>query len=1073
MNFDFNSWKQSVSQNAKGWKERFQRARVNTLYYGLAATSLFPVVQAFHKGEMAPALIALGGISAGVGANLLANKIQGWKDKSEAEIAADLQSAPELREVLDQLLEKMETIAAAQNDLNTDAERKWFEQTLKEEIGRVGSRITFTATLVGSGAIAQGNGATAVGAGGMYVGGNYTVQNAPDPKQIEADKNESARRNYLERLRRFCQSLPLAVMGGDEGVDDEVSLERIYVELDTNLHIKQKELEALRKGEKVDLTRSEQRMESPEQEIIAMQRSKHPEEQMVSVPVFEAVIATPRAVLLGDPGAGKSTFVRYLVAMQSAVTLKECAALRGVEAELMPVFITLRDLAPRLLKLEMDHLPAEKQNKEMLKVLREHIQAELVSLNAEEFFPDLCRQLEKGNVLLVMDGLDEVPHNARACIRQTVNAAIKEYKPQRLIVTCRIRSYTGSAVLSLPSFTLQPFDQKKIQRFVQAWYKTQTDLGHFTVEQAKLRAEDLSKAATGSDLRELSSNPMMLTSMAIIHQKEIGLPRERVKLYNLAVDVLLRRWQKSKVGLSLVPSEGLAAFLKDDLRLRATLERLAYESHRASMKDKEGADLPRGMMLDLLDHKEYLGGAGLASEFLDYVDQRAGLLIGRGGSDESHPSTYSFPHRTFQEYLAGCYLIGQRDLIRLFVQHATEGDFWDLAVLLGIEELYFNRKNINTLLDLAYGLCPAAKPKNEAGRRALLWSGEISKVVGLDKVLIDTLNPNGGKKYIARLKPSLIALLNSKLSAVERAEAGCVLAKLGDPRPEVTSVEAMQFCHVPAGEFSIGDDEKHTLDLPEFWMSQYPITNAQFNQFVEAGGYAEAHFWSEAREASIWRDGKIHLEWANEIREAPKNFGEPFCLANHPVVGITWYEALAFTRWLTEKVRSEGCKLKVYDPQTDSVSTNPTMQSLIVNHKLDLCLPSEAEWEKAARSTDGREYPWGGEFDRNKANTSETGIGSTSAVGCFAGGASSYGLQDMSGNVWEWTRSVYKQYPYEVIDGREDLTSKDTRVLRGGSFYNGFNGARCAARNGDAPVDLVGGYGFRVAVVSPVLPSRL
>lgn len=154
---------------------------------------------------------------------------------------------------------------------------------------------------------------------------------------------------------------------------------------------------------------------------------------------------------------------------------------------------------------------------------------------------------------------------------------------------------------------------------------------------------------------------------------------------------------------------------------------------------------------------------------------------------------------------------------------------------------------------------------------------------------------------------------------------------------------------------------------------------------------------------------------------------------------VSWHDALAYCRWLSQ-----------------------------VTGKA-VTLPSEAEWEKAARGDrDRREYPWGDNFDATRCNCSELGVGDTTPVGIFSNGGSPYGCLDMAGNVWEWTRSLYKVYPYNPVDGREELGASDDegRVVRGGSFYNLDSNVRCAARVRYDPGSWIRYYGFRV-VASP------
>ena len=254
--------------------------------------------------------------------------------------------------------------------------------------------------------------------------------------------------------------------------------------------------------------------------------------------------------------------------------------------------------------------------------------------------------------------------------------------------------------------------------------------------------------------------------------------------------------------------------------------------------------------------------------------------------------------------------------------------------------------------------------------------------------------------------------------------------------------ETLETVLVPTGSFLMGstednqlahDDERpqHPLELDAFRIGRYPVTNAQYARFIEERGYENQAYWTEAGWA--WREGE---DIAQPRYWEDTRWNQP----NHPVVGVSWYEALAYCRWLSEAAGQE------------------------------FRLPSEAEWEKAARGEHGREWPWGNEFDSEKANTNEGGPGRTTPVGQYSpAGESPYGASDMAGNVWEWCGTLKRDYPYQPDDGREDLEARGSRVLRGGSWGSLQRDARCAYRHRYSPDLRNYLIGFRVAA-SPSSP---
>jgi formylglycine-generating enzyme required for sulfatase activity len=259
---------------------------------------------------------------------------------------------------------------------------------------------------------------------------------------------------------------------------------------------------------------------------------------------------------------------------------------------------------------------------------------------------------------------------------------------------------------------------------------------------------------------------------------------------------------------------------------------------------------------------------------------------------------------------------------------------------------------------------------------------------------------------------------------------GDVLGEMGDPRFGVgvkAGIPEIDWCDVPAGLFVMGGSDlysapRHEVHLPAFKISRYPITGMQYQAFLEApGGYRNPVWWNGLHEES--RPQRL------------RRLSQPM-IPNHPVENVSWYEAMAFCAWLS--ARSGGV----------------------------VRLPTEAEWEKAARGTDERAYPWGNRYTVGCGNIDERwgnaySLKQTTAVGLYPQGTSPYGAQDMSGNVWEWTLTDYWQ------PNRLDLSTDAPRAVRGGSWNSYESFARTTCRH-TRPADFCGhDVGFRVVMGDP------
>ncbi len=1067
MPFNLDVWQIKIKQQLPQWKEHWrtgQSSGLVTLYSFVVTMSLLPVVEAIQHND--PGWAALTPFLASAGGNLLANVIQFWKDESTAALQLDdgLKSHPEDHAALDALLEKLDVISQLRLTLEID-ERAWFDETLKSELSELGNLARYEGILNGFEAIPPGDDTTA--GTGDVVSGNKI--------KIIGNNNLVGNDNYQDN-RMYFQSLP---------GPDPVSLQRAYlirmIESTGKLTLSGIDPKAASNmGSLLNLSAvytglltltSEERKQPKHSESFLERR----EQRRLSA--VEQLDRHSRLVLLGDPGSGKSTFVNFVALCLAGELLQQDPEVDNLPSNLweglnlqrlreplpldktvsdskeqllqpwsigalLPIRVVLRDFAAR-------GLP-ESGKRATAKHLWNFMTAELETGILQDYVPHLEETLRDQGGLLLLDGLDEVPEaeQRREQIKQAVEDFAAVFPKCRILVTSRTYAYQQQA-WRLDGFieaVLAPFGPGQIDRFVERWYMHIGQIRGWNVRDSQSRAKMLKRAIQSSNrLQGLAMWPLLLTLMASLHAWRGGsLPEKREELYADAVELLLDWWEQPKVVREhdrvIVQQPSLAEWLQvDRTKVRSVLEHLAFTAHNAQPELVGTADVPEGDLLSGL-----LGASRNTTinpaQLIDYLSQRAGLLLPRG------VRVYTFSHRTFQEYLAACYLTGNEYPRRLANLVRSAPERWrEVALLAGaksargsefalwalVERLCSNWPEVgNQSMEDAWGALIAGQ--------ALVESANLGQVDGPDQ------------EKLHRIRAHLVKILEEgRLPAIERAATGRVLAKLGDPRPGVglnsDGLPNIAWVKIPAGPFLMGsvdedgqayNNEKpqQQVELPGYWIMKYPVTQAQYGAFIAAEGYSERRYWTEAG----WK-------WKESERvTGPGQYGDPFDLPTHPVVGVSWYEAMAYCRWLTEV-------LQAYPGAVPAEWRN---------QRVEVRLPSESEWEKAARGADGRIYPWGNEPDSARANYTDTGIGTTSAVGCFPGGMSFYGEEESSGNVWEWCATKYEGN-YENYLGNNDLEGDSSRVLRGGAFGSKARDVRCAYRYINYPYLRLRYYGFR------------
>lgn len=699
-----------------------------------------------------------------------------------------------------------------------------------------------------------------------------------------------------------------------------------------------------------------------------------------------------RLAVLGEPGAGKSFSLQRIALEYAQQALRDEAA---------PI--------PMLLPLGF----WTQQDESLLEFI-----ATQMGLLGNHFIA-LCDQRR---ALLMLDGLNEIPPGQRAAKIEQIKALARDERFVSIIVSCREKDFTGDCRLPFDTLLLQPLKPSQIMAFLQRTYALQND-GKDAESQA---AERFWQLAGGNAIREvwevwrqvgadldlfwdveevpkenpavdahttwrqnelwrtvrfnprnllrLAMNPYLLFIITALPQ----VPRNRAQLFQGFLNNLYRREKQAREkrhDANILPREDW----------EAALVALAAAMQRANSSD-DGAQtsLPRDQC-----------PVELTQALLDFSIDASVLQV------KDHDIRFS--HQLLQEYLASRVLL---DASRNASQSAHA--FWP-------RDHWWERSGWEVVAEIAAESCVN---DSAAQIRLITWLAQVNPEVAcsvwqhLGCIELPHAVLNGiADQWLSRMTDVMHEPRPEARAAIGRAVGHFGLDKRKGIGLRADGVPEIDWIKIPSSAFIYQDDQHPPL--PAFYIARYPVTHAQFQAFIDAGGYQNETWWQGLHERI---DAPVAPEW-----------NEP----NAPRETVSWFEAIAFCRWLSAQLG------------------------------FAVTLPSEQQWERAACGSQGLQYPWGNEFQQDLANGDWT-IRRTSTPGIYPHAASPEGVMDMAGNVWEWCLNEYSA-PENC-----QLFGNNARVVRGGSWYFYPGVARSSARYFYHPVNRNGGIGFRVLCSSPI-----
>jgi formylglycine-generating enzyme required for sulfatase activity len=725
--------------------------------------------------------------------------------------------------------------------------------------------------------------------------------------------------------------------------------------------------------------------------------------------------------------------------------------------------------------------------------------------------------LKKGKVLLLLDAINELPHGSKEEYHELLDdwrefAITQRSRDNRVIFSCRSLDYSQSLSrpdLRVPNVELQPLTKEKIAEFLQAYLSE----GH----------KEVFKAMEKNGTLDFYNNPFFLSLLCeqIAYTKEV--PKGRASLFTGFVRKTLKREMNTKLFTSaeflsehdqekLILNKWAGRFqLPDDGLLPEKLSHLAYEMQQSGKRREN-----KQVCIDLKKAVELVGAGKTGNSII-----KGGLAISVLDKDVGRGEV-TYYHQLLQEYFAGRRLATDPKPELVSVEwRASE-------VCPSLEE---------TIAGLANGdpLPPLGQTGWEETTLAALPmsddpEGYVVRLIEHNLPLAARCAISSEVKISDKTKDLIRERLVNRTQDMTadlraRITAGEALGLIGDPRfKPYRSAEGEcllpLMVNIPAGVYQIGDDQSsfanqrpvHKVELPAYQIGVYPVTNAEYAKFIEAGGYEDERWWdtSAARrwrresgaedqkqairndrwrwqnnwtddgirgmvsqkrateelvEQFLWRRNSSDEEFERQLDEwfptgilyrTPRYWDDTsYNNPEQPVVGVSWYEARAYCKWISQVTGVEYWLL------------------------------TEVEYEAAASGREGREYAYGNEFDASRCNTFESHIRRPTPIGIFAN-RTPEGAYDLTGNVWTWTSTIYDQeryaYPYHAGDGRElaETTAGSEegrggetsalaacRVIRGGGWFNVAVRCRSAGRLRNAPGDRSDRVSFRLSRTLP------